>query len=43
MQIARESMARRVLVIEHDMGVALIGGFHNDITNLADVIAHDHM
>ena len=77
MQIARESMARRVLVIEyariasaipgtsrsqtarvasgvtsriespaageHDIGVALIGGFHNGITNLADVVAHDHM
>ena len=28
---------------EHDIGVALIGGFHNGITNLADVIAHDHM
>ena len=38
MQIARESMARRVLVIEY----ARIG-FHNGITNLADVVAHDHM
>ena len=28
---------------EHDIGVALIGGFHNSITDLADVIAHDHM
>ena len=28
---------------EHDIGVALIGGFHNGITDLADVVAHDHM
>ena len=28
---------------EHNIGVALIGGFHNGITNLADVVAHDHM
>ena len=28
---------------EHDIGVALIGGFHNSITDLADVVAHDHM
>ena len=28
---------------EHDIGVALISGFRNGITDLADVVAHDHM
>ena len=28
---------------EHDIGVALIGGFRNGITDLTDVVTHDHM
>ena len=28
---------------EHDISVARIGSFHNGITNLANVVAHDHM
>ena len=28
---------------EHDIGVALIGGLHDGITHLADVVAYDHV
>ena len=41
--IAGEALSSRFAAGEHDIGVTLIGGLHDGITNLADVVAHDHM